>query len=297
MKQSILTGFVPALVCASLALSCSSSSGANANVGGTTAAITVANAEDVASSMTVTMSLIDMEELTSFDAYTVETTACAGGGSITAGFEFDAVPLNQVSTGDRFAVTIDNCMLGGVDMDGRMVIDFNTVDGDPDVDTAWEVDIDLTLDDLVVAAGAANATVAGSWSQNATFDDGDSTYSLSGEFTSAVTDGTTLFTAALSGIVLTCDYDELSDTAAYTIDGSFTSSDLAGSVTIETTAPLLVTGVDDHPSSGSVRIEGAAGSTLIVTAIDDVFVQLQVDTDGDGGFELEVITEWDELER
>lgn len=282
------------LLCA--ACSSSDSSGGTGGGGQTTAAITTANATEVAGSMALTMELVDMQETTDFTAYATETTDCSDGGSITAGFQIDEAPVGQVSTGDRYAITIASCAIGILDMNGSIVVDFNTVDGNPDTDATWEIDIDLTLDDLVLTAGGSTVSLDGAWSQNASVDGLDSEYTLTGSFTSEANDGNTVQSASLAGFELTCDYDSTADEATYTAQGRFSSTDLGGSVTVSTLTAFTVVGSDDYPSSGAIQVSGANDSLLVLTAVDSTFAQLQVDADGDGDFEFQDVVEWDDLE-
>jgi hypothetical protein len=63
---------------------------------------------------------------------------------------------------------------------------------------------------------------------------------------------------------------------------------------VEASDPL--TGSDPYaPSKGSLRIQAVDGSRLVLRALDDEEVQLELDTDGDGTNDLTVVTLWEFL--
>ena len=65
-----------------------------------------------------------------------------------------------------------------------------------------------------------------------------------------------------------------------------------GSVTFNTTTPFQGTGLA-NPDSGVLEIDGANGSSITLTALNNVTVQIDV-VDADGMSET-LVTTWDEL--
>jgi hypothetical protein len=263
--------------------------------------ITEDNASQVAAGMPMAASLIGFQETMGFETLTAEGTGTfdgPDGGTITAGFEIDAVPVGEVSTGDRFFVNFDDCMLGAsVELNGGIVIDFNAINGDWEVDDVWEVDLGFQINNLTFSSGPATGYFDGSWSQNASEDSGDAAFSLAGDFTTSVNDGTGLESAALSGLVLDWSYDVLAAEATYSVDGQFASTLLGGSVVVTTLTPFVIKDTNTDPHTGVVRATGVGGSRLTFTVLDETFVRLDVDADGDGIDEFSVTTTWAELEE
>ncbi len=251
--------------------------------------------------MPMTASLIDFQDFMSFENLTSEGTGtfdCPDGGSITAAFEVDAVPVGVVSTGDRFSVSFHNCMLDpDSTINGGIVLDFQTINGDWTVDDMWEVDLGFEVNGLTFSSGPATGFFDASWSQNASYDTGNQAFSLAGDFTTSANDGSGWQSAALDGLVLTWSYDELAAEATYSVDGRFASTELGGSVTITTLTPFVLRDVDPNPYTGSMRATGLAGSSLTFTVLDETYVRLDVDADGDGTDEFSVTTTWFELEN
>jgi len=83
---------------------------------------------------------------------------------------------------------------------------------------------------------------------------------------------------------------------SFTLDvhGSLTSSDFAGTVTFVTTALLQGMG-DDYAFTGQLKITGANGATIKVTALDSMFLRLEIDSNGDGVVDATVDLTWEDL--
>lgn len=291
---------IASLVSLSLLGACSSGGGGIPPVPTEPIAITEENAALVAAGMPMTASLIEFQDTMGFETLTSEGTGTydgPSGGSITAGFDVDVAPLGVVSSGDRFSVSFDNCMLNPTStLDGGVVLDFNTITGDWQVDDVWAVDVGFQINALTFSSGPATGFFDGNWDQSATFDTGDATFSLAGDFTTSFNDGTGWKSAALNGLVLSWGYDALAAEATYSVDGQFASTELGGAVTLTTLAPFVMGDADANPHTGSVRATGDAGSTLTFTVLDETFVRLDVDADGDGLDEFSVTLTWFELE-
>jgi hypothetical protein len=277
---------------------CSSGSGGGISVPTEPVGITEDNASQVAAGMPMTASLIDFQDFMSFEDMTAQGTGtfdCPDGGSITAGL-VDAAPVG-LSSGDRFTVTFNNCMLdANARINGGIAIDFTTITGDWQVDPVWEVDLGFQINSLRFSSGPASGFFDGSWTENASYDNGNSAFSLAGDFTTSVNDGTGLKAAALDGLDLSLSYDVTAAESTYSVDGMFASTELGGSVTLTTLTPFVKSDADAYPHAGSMRASGVAGSTLTFTVLNATDVQLDVDADGDGTNEFTLFTTWFELD-
>ena len=74
----------------------------------------------------------------------------------------------------------------------------------------------------------------------------------------------------------------------------FTSDRLDGSITFETLEDFIVMG-DDNPSSGRMLISDS-NSSVLVTALDNLNVQLDIDLDLDGVIDQTIVLTWPELD-
>ena len=302
MKPSRHLRIVLSLLPLSFLGACSSGSGGGgSSVSLEPVAITTDNAMEVAAGVPMTSSLMSFQEFMGFQTLTADGTGtfdCPDGGSITAGFDVDAAPLGEVSSGDRFSVRFDNCRLDeSFRIDGRIGIDFDTIVGDWEVDDTWEVDLGFEIDDLTFSGEGATGYFDGNWSQSASMDMGDAEYSLAGEFTTSLNAGEGYETATLNGLALSWSYDELAGEATYSVDGVFASTELGGSVRLTTLAPFVLADANEYPHTGTVQATGAGGSRLTFTVLDETSVQLDVDEDGDGTAELTLTLSWFELEE
>ena len=280
---------------------CSSGGGGGSGLSTAPVQITEENSEEVAAGVPMTAALIDFQEFMGFQTLTSQgtgTVACPDGGSITASFVIDEPPVGQVSTGDRFAASFDDCMLDpSSHINGGIAIDFNTIVGNWQLDDEWEVDIGFTIDDLRFSSGPATGTFDGSWTQEVTYASGDAEYSLAGSFTTTVNDGSGREAAALDDLVLSWSHDALAEEATYSVEGRFASTQLGGSVTLATLTPFKILDTEIYPHEGVVTATGAGDSRLTFTVLDETYVQIDIDADGDGIDEITLTTTWFDLEE
>ena len=77
-------------------------------------------------------------------------------------------------------------------------------------------------------------------------------------------------------------------------DGVYTSDILQGSVTFETLENFTALG-DDNPSSGQMLISDGSSSVL-VTVLDNLNVELGIDLDLDGTIDQTIVVAWADLD-
>jgi hypothetical protein len=69
-----------------------------------------------------------------------------------------------------------------------------------------------------------------------------------------------------------------------------------GYVTLSTTDPFVLHDGDEWPASGALLVTGANSSKARLTAIDNVYCTVEVDTDGDGSYEWNSgVVAWDDI--
>jgi hypothetical protein len=59
-----------------------------------------------------------------------------------------------------------------------------------------------------------------------------------------------------------------------------------------TLTPITQASSDAYPNGGQVRVTGAAGSQLLVTAVSNTQVRRELDADGDGAHDAMVLKQW-----
>ena len=83
---------------------------------------------------------------------------------------------------------------------------------------------------------------------------------------------------------------------AVSVSTSFTVSSptIGGEVTVSTSLAMQASG-EEYPYVGELRISGAGNTAIVIIALDANRVRLEIDVDGDGAFDGELETTWDEL--
>ena len=98
----------------------------------------------------------------------------------------------------------------------------------------------------------------------------------------------------LSDYILTETLDLNTLAQVVSTSGNFASESLEGAVTFETLQEFVIM-VDDNPSAGQLLISDSSSSVL-VTVLDKINVQLDIDIDLDGMIDRTIIVTWTELD-
>jgi len=216
---------------------------------------------------------------------------CFVSGSITTSGDV-ADPLT-LTTGDTFQVVSDACDGGfGEVVNGTIDFTVREFTGDLLAGT-YLLSMDTVLTDFQVATESDTIV-----------SNGDVTLTLD-------TTDTPFIEAGVSGTRMTVDYNAISETLSnyvsnQTLDGgdqalpftmtgagTLNSSELNGIIQYST--PVIFAGVGfEYPSSGSLLVEGK-DSAARLTAVDNVNITIEVDTNGDGTWDETIETTWAEL--
>lgn len=210
-------------------------------------------------------------------AVTSATINCSGGGSMGVSFD-DADSSTTLTRGDTLAVTLNSCVSQGETLTGSLGVAVQALTGTPG-STAWSTILGLTFNNTTTVSGGLVSSFTGSPTL---------TYSVAGTTETMDLSSTSSLSGTYAGnsFVLsnfTIHQTQNTATNAYTlsIGGTFASSLMAGSVTMSTPTPLAGNG-SAHPSSGVVKLTGAGGSSVTLTALDSTNVTLDIDSNGDG---------------
>ena len=98
----------------------------------------------------------------------------------------------------------------------------------------------------------------------------------------------------LSDYVLTETIDLNALTQVANVSGTFTNPYREGAVVFETLQDFVIM-ADDNPSAGQLFIRDNSSSVLI-TALDNINVQLEIDVDLDGTIDQTIVVTWAELD-
>jgi len=200
-----------------------------------------------------------------------------------------------MSTGDTFDVLFDLCFFTdtGATLDGATSLTNMVVTGDPVNQVApWRLATTIGFDDLSETGGSDPVTIFGSLDIDLSSDDNVvvdlsmDTVSLSAQQSAN--------TETLTDYVLTATFDLNTLTEVISTNGTLNSSLLEGTVTFETLQEFVVIG-DDNPSAGQLLISDSSSSVL-VTVLDNINVQLEIDLELDGMIDQTIVVPWSELD-
>jgi hypothetical protein len=203
-----------------------------------------------------------------------EVVTC-DAGETTATWN-DADNDSLISTGDTFDVVFAMCFFAdtGTTLNGwglAMTFGFDNLSGMDGAGTAiidGDLDLDLSSNDNVVV----NLSVG----------------------TTSLTVQQSGISETLSDFVLTETVDLNTLTQTLSASGILTSTLLEGSVTFETLQDFLVIG-DDNPSAGQLFVSDSSSSVL-VTVLDNINVQFDIDLNLDGMIDETIVVTWAELD-
>lgn len=222
---------------------------------------------------------------------------CQAGGSFTATVE-DQQPKGQLSTGDRVVLQFFDCGLDASDPSFILNGSFSF-----EVRSAT---VALPMEEYVISYSFSNLALSS--------DNLDFVYN-GGLTATEHTDDQVLYTTGIeidslqwsldvpavgtfdqriSNALLTEDRDDSSDDWTAWIEGDFYDSGVGGWMVLDTVVLFEGNG-DNPPDTGSLEINGAGNSRILLTALGGDAVRVQTDADGDGTYESTEDTTWDAI--
>ena len=200
-----------------------------------------------------------------------------------------------ISTGDTFDVVFAMCFFAdtGTTLDGPTSLTNIIIMGDPFNQIApWGLAMTFGFDNFSAMDSAGTAILDGDLALDMSSDD-NVVINLSVETTSLAAQQAGI-TETLTDYVLTQTLDLNALTQLISTNGVLTSTLLEGSVTFETLEDFVVIG-DDNPFAGQLLISDDTSSVL-VTVVDNISVQLDIDFEQDGTIDQIIVVTWAELD-
>lgn len=221
-----------------------------------------------------------------------DTVACSGGGSISVTWD-DADNNSVFSSGDTFSMTFNNCIEMGVTIGGALALSGFVINGDPNVDIAWNMSAAFTFTALTINDGTTSERIDGNMSYSiATLNGDDFDVAISGTqlvyregvYTTTLRNYSYGYTEEISSGLFSLEYA-----------GTMDIGSLSGRVSFTTTTPFTGTAIlDNWPTAGVLLITGD-NSTITVEALGGDNVRLSIDSNGDGGVDQTLDTTWTAL--
>ncbi|NOR51950.1 MAG: hypothetical protein GQ470_04965 [Gammaproteobacteria bacterium] len=206
---------------------------------------------------------------------------------VTGSFSATVTMVDQYtffSQGDSISASYSNCSDDGIEtLNGSISLTFSSVSGDEYSGGAYELGMTMSLNNFTTSSSTESFVGHGDLTMVMGTDAASISY-----FTMS---GSELYTFDGSREMLLEDYRlaTTSDWGVETtsdIDMTIASTDLGGSITIETTTPLSTLGWDSNPSSGSMTFTGANSAKVKLDVIDNASVTISWDVDPiDGDYE------------
>jgi hypothetical protein len=222
-----------------------------------------------------------------------QVTACDTGEMTTTWN--DADNNLQVSTGDTFDAQFTMCFLQdpGVTLDGASIIDNLVVTGDPANQVVpWGLAATFGYVELTATDAENTVIINGDLDLDMSSDDNVIINASAGSaLLSAEVNGVN---ESLSEYLVAHVIDQNTLMSTISADGIYASDVLEGSVTFETIEGFVLMG-DENPSSGQLLISDT-NSSVRVTALDNLNVQLDIDFDLDGTIDETIVVTWAELD-
>jgi len=266
--------------------------------------ITVAVLEAVTSSVEIVdfVDIIDLPIISStvqgfankrFADISTDTAAC-DTGQVTISWD-DADNNLVVSTGDTFDIIFEMCSFAdtGTTLDGAISITNMVVTGDYINQVApWGLATTFDFVDLSGTDSSGTSTIDGPLDLDINSDDNVAiNLSVASASLTAQDSGDS---ETLSEYLLTQTIDLNTLMQVISAGGTYTSTVLEGNVTFETLVDFEAIG-DDNPAAGQLLISDSTSSVL-VTVLDNISVQLEIDLDRDGTIDETIVLTWAELD-
>ena len=229
----------------------------------------------------------------SVQAVFVQTVAC-DSGEVTVEWN-DADDSLAISTGDTMDMLFAECFFQDVatTLDGIMSMTDIEIVGEPFFQISpWSFAATFGFVDLSGTDSDGEAIINGSLGVDMTSADNvviEST--VTSDMLSVLFAG---INESISEFVARQVTDLSTLTQTTRADGRYSSDILGGSVRFETLGAFVIFG-SDEPSSGQMLIADPTSSVL-VTVLDNINVQLDIDLDRDGSIDHTLVVPWSELD-
>lgn len=225
-------------------------------------------------------------------AITSSGEACPGGGVLSVSVD-DADASNGLSTGDSGSMTFVDCLFAGVSVNGRFSFGQVVVTGAAGAPSR-SIGATFTFEGFRAASLSGATAVDGDMSVQAAVTQVapivlDMT--VSGSRLSVTENAETGTLASYAARIVV---DDTAGSYAYSVTGVVTGPGLPDALTLST--PTALTGrVGTFPSAGQLVATASDGSAVRITATSPTSVTVEIDGNGDGGFESSQPLTWAQL--
>lgn len=221
---------------------------------------------------------------------------CPDGGTVD--LTVNVADLSTITVGDVISLSYNNCISDGVVMNGKMSITVTFLSAGYTGIPPYTLGADILLTSFSVNDGVLTITGSGLVALLET-DDGLGLVSqdFSGATFTSVVNGATL---TLSNYGFVRSINIVSGDISFDLNGTVSSARIGGAAMFDSTTPFTsnVNVANENPTQGVMRISTLkdASNALVTALADGISVQIDVDEDGDGIYEVNSLTTWADIE-
>ena len=226
-------------------------------------------------------------------SYGPEQDECLINGTLT--LSGDLANTDTLTRNDRITAVFAACDDGdGAIYNGRMRFDILSFSGDLYADQ-YQLKSDITLTNLAITENERTVTANG----NMTLDLNLMTLGLDSYLMGSprleVNSGNSSWVLHDMVVSIDDDYRGAEWLTITSASGSLESSNFEGRVDFGTPTDFVASD-ENYPHTGVLRIDGANGSSILVTVIDEESLQLAIDVNGDGTVDETRLMDWTEVD-
>lgn len=219
------------------------------------------------------------------------TAACPGGGTTRA--TGNLVNVEVFTAGDTVTATFNNCVEGALTLTGSVTYTIVQFDGNG-------VTLDLTLNGFTATQAGIGSRLDGAMrAASQVSSTGERVTMSSPALTFArLSNGSVQLSRTLNAY----NYDQATDfpevnnttTVSYTLSGDLP---VLGAVSwgVATTQPVVKASTNLRPTSGTLRVTGANGTTVTIV-LSSTGAQLAIDSDGNGSVDSNLSLTWAQID-
>ena len=220
-----------------------------------------------------------------------ETEPCTGGGSVTVSGNMNNE--NNVTQGDSFTLSANNCREDGTTINGVMSMRVLSVSGNVDV-YPYAVSLEASTTDFRATSGTTSYQTSGSLTLRVletNFNNSDLSVTIP-SMVSSVSAGAK--TETVRYVNYKVDTSVRGSTVSMTISGGLNVPSLGGNlVTVQTLQPFVST--TSYPTSGLATATTAMGGKMRISAASGNRVLIELDSTNDETYEASKFVLWNEV--
>lgn len=228
-----------------------------------------------------------------------ETVLCSQGGSLAISFN-DANNNANFDNGDGLTIDAQACKEDGTVMQGRMGLSLQALTGVYGSNT-FNATLTISLtgfsttsgNDVLQGDGTLTMTIRQTGSGLGEVVLATPRLALNGRI------GGANFSTTLTDTQMSLRSDTVGGASHTSVayNSGISSSQFGNKqVTVTTPQPLVISGDNSYPGSGQMMVRGNANSVVRITALNATQARVELDAEGDGTYETQVVKTWAELE-